>query len=73
MTLLIIHEIEILISERVLPMNLRHPNVVGLLDVVLADQKYDNEDSKEWKDAICLVFEFVAVAHARFLRCHPVE
>ena len=54
-----IREIEILVSERVLPMNLRHPNVVGLLDVVLADQKYDNEDSKEWKDAICLVFEYV--------------
>ena len=54
-----IREIEILISERLLPVELRNPNVVSLLDVVLADEKYDQQDSNEWKDAICLVFEYL--------------
>jgi serine/threonine protein kinase len=54
-----IREIGILISERVLPIDQRHLNVVGLLDVVLADTKYDQQDSNDWKDAICLVFEYL--------------
>ena len=53
-----IREIEILISERCSHPSFE-PNVVSLLDIVLADEKYDKQDSKEWKDAICLVFEYL--------------
>jgi serine/threonine protein kinase len=54
-----LREINFLLSELMLPKEERHPNIVGLVDIVHADAEYDGEDGADWKDAICMVFEYL--------------
>ena len=54
-----VREINILLGERMKPEAERERNIVGLVDMVLADPKYDGRDEADWKDAICMVFEYM--------------